>query len=48
MIVVTSNLFFGLARMYESYLQISGSGEYLRVFKELGPAKEWLNIQGEL
>jgi hypothetical protein len=47
-LVVNSTVLFGLARMYEAYLQLSGAGEQVSVFRELSQAKEWLGIEGEL
>ena len=47
-IVVNSTFFYGLARMYEAYLQLSGSAESTGIFKEMTKAREWLGIDFEL
>jgi hypothetical protein len=47
-LVVTSTVLYGLARMFQAYLEVSRSSESLTVFKELDKAKEWLGITGEL
>ena len=33
---------FGMARLYETYREVSNMGDHLRVFKTLEDAREWL------
>jgi hypothetical protein len=47
-LVVNTALLFGLARMFETYLQLSGASESVSVFKERKEALAWLGIVGEL
>lgn len=47
-LVVNSALLFGLARMFEAYLQLSGAAESVSVFKERGEALAWLGIVGDV
>ncbi len=47
-LVVTSTVLYGLARMFQAYMEVSRSSESISVFKELEKAKEWLGISGEL
>jgi len=35
---------FGMARLYETYREVSNMGDYLRVFKTLEDAREWLGV----
>jgi hypothetical protein len=46
--VVTSPVLYGVARMFEAYLQLSGSGEFMSVFKEREKALEWLGVDGDV
>jgi hypothetical protein len=36
---------FGMARMYETYREVSNMGDHLRVFKTLEGAREWLGVE---
>jgi hypothetical protein len=47
-LVATSPVLFGLGRMFEAYLQLSGLAEFVGIFKELDQALEWLGITGPL
>ena len=47
-LVVSTVLVFGLARMYETYLQLSGKSEFVSVFKERREALTWLGITGDV
>lgn len=47
-LVVNTVLLFGLARMFEAYLQVSGTSESVSVFKARDKALEWLGITDEL
>jgi hypothetical protein len=47
-LVVTSPVLYGLARMFQAYLEVSRASESMAVFKELDKAKEWLGVTGEL
>lgn len=47
-LVVNSTYLYGLARMFQAYLEASRSSESISVFRELDQAKEWLGITGEL
>ena len=47
-LVVNTALLFGLARMFETYLQLSGASEFVAVFKQRGEALRWLGIAGEV
>jgi len=47
-LVVNTVLLFGLARMFETYLQLAGTSEFVSVFKERKEALAWLGIVGEL
>jgi hypothetical protein len=47
-LVVNTALLFGLARMFEAYLQLSGTAELVSVFKERQKALEWLGITGDV
>ena len=47
-LVVNSALLFGLARMFETYLQLSGASESVSVFKERGDALRWLGITDDV
>jgi hypothetical protein len=47
-IIVTSPVLFGLGRMFETYLQLSGSAEFMGIFRERAEALQWLGITGEL
>ena len=47
-LVVTSTVLYGLARMFQAYMEVSRSSESIAVFKELEKAKEWLGVTGEL
>jgi hypothetical protein len=47
-IIVTSTVLFGLGRMFETYLQLSGSAESMGIFKERDQALQWLGIEGKL
>ena len=46
--VVNTVLLFGLARMFETYLQLSGASESVSVFKERGEALRWLGVVGDV
>jgi hypothetical protein len=46
--VVASPVLYGIARMFEAYLQLSGSGEFMSVFKEREKALEWLGVDGDV
>ena len=35
---------FGMARLYETYREVSNMGDHLRVFKTLEDAREWLGV----
>lgn len=35
---------FGMARLYETYREVSNMGDHLRVFKTLEDAREWLSV----
>ena len=35
---------FGMARLYETYREVSNMGDQLRVFKTLEDAREWLGV----
>src|SRR5580704_611018 len=43
-LVVSTPLLFGLARMFETYLQLSGAAEFVKVFKQRDQAMEWLEV----
>jgi hypothetical protein len=47
-LVVNTALLFGLARMFETYLQLSGAAEHVSVFKERHEALTWLGITGDV
>jgi hypothetical protein len=47
-LVVNTALLFGLARMFETYLQLSGSAESVSVFKQRNEALQWLGIDGDV
>jgi hypothetical protein len=47
-LAVNSTLTFGLARMFETYLQLSGMADTVSVFKTRSEALQWLGITGEL
>jgi hypothetical protein len=42
-IVASNPTIFGMARMFESYRGISGVGEHVMVFREMGEALAWLD-----
>ena len=35
---------FGMARLYETYREVSNMGDHLRVFRTLEDAREWLGV----
>ena len=45
--VAPTVVIYGLARMFETYLQLAGSGEFMAVFREMKPAMDWLGVEGE-
>jgi hypothetical protein len=47
-LVANSTLLFGLARMFEAYLQLAGTSESMSVFKERSGALQWLGIDGDV
>ena len=47
-VVATSPVRFGLGRMFEAYLQLSGLAEFVNTFKEMDGALEWLGVSGPL
>lgn len=47
-LVVNTVLLFGLARMFQTYLQLSGAAESVSVFRNRDKALEWLGITGEV
>jgi len=40
----TNMTLFGMARLYETYREVSNMGDHLRVFKTLEDAREWLGV----
>jgi hypothetical protein len=47
-LVVNTTLLFGLARMFEAYLRLSGTTESVSVFKDRNKALDWLGITDEV
>lgn len=47
-LVVSTVLLFGLARMFQTYLQLSGAAESVSVFRNRDKALQWLGITGEV
>ena len=45
-LVAASPVVFGLGRMFEAYLQLSGLAEFVGVFREMDKALKWLGATG--
>src|SRR5512133_426327 len=46
LVVSGSEALFAIARMYETYREVSNMGDHLRVFRTLEKAREWLRGSG--